>query len=37
MVHLSSLDTVDLVVSDHALATPYRQLLERHEVRVVLA
>jgi len=37
MVHLSSLDKVDLVVSDGALAPKYHQLLERHKVGVVLA
>ena len=37
MVHLASLEKIDMVVSDQALAPKYRQLLERHKVGLVLA
>lgn len=37
MVHLAPLDTADIVVSDAGLADEHRELLESHDIRLLLA
>jgi DeoR/GlpR family transcriptional regulator of sugar metabolism len=37
MIPLAPLDVADIVVSDTALADEYRQMLEKHQVEVLLA